>query len=279
MILHPPLNRFFARLCLITFSISLPVGWVSAGATIEDPSTIFEIDFETTIPEVIAYSSENTYAPALAEPGEFHLENQSSMRLDSRSFSVQNPAADLGQGEGAPTSFGDDLDGDGSSGGRLETKVGGLRFVRGSGENGAAILPEDGTALLIGHGSSSPHQTYLNPTLRVQNMTGAALTRWAVQAQTWFADDDLTPASLTLSYSTDGETFTPIGTITSGKTAPEDGFDRANPEHWSAEKIMGGQFEAMVEAGGYLYLRFERGTETGSAADFVIDNLKLQGQP
>lgn len=267
----------YIPLALITLGL-MPASLVAQGAKITDPNAVLEIDFERTIPEVITYNSEHAYSPALAEPGEFHLENEGSMRLNSLSFSVQNPGRDIGRGEGEPSLYGDDLDGNGTSAERLKVG-GGLAFIRGSGEKAAAILPEGGTALMIGTWRGSPHQTYFNTTLRVQNHTGAPLTQWAVQADIWFADEDMTPASLELAYSTDGETFTPLGSLTSMNTAPEDEFDPSNSAHWSEQKMLGGQFNATVAPMDYLYIRFKRGEEQGSAADFVIDNIQLQGQP
>lgn len=270
-------------LALMTVASSVGLGFSSslwAGARIETPGTPFMLSFDESLPDVITYSADNAYSPALAEPGEFHLEKGSSMRLNSRSFSLQRPSRDIGRGPGVPTAFGEDLDGDGTTGKTLNASVAGLSFARGWGNRAAGVLAEDGTALLIGTGRASPHQTYLNPILRIENATGAPLNRWQLDLKVWFADSDDVPASLEISYSTDGETFTTITTLTSHKTTPTgEEFDSANPGHWSSENPIATSFEAPVNPSEFLYLKLKRSEDPGSAADFLIDDLIVTGEP
>ncbi len=264
-------------LCLLT---SIGATWRTAVAwQIQTPGTELVLDFESTIPGVISYHAETSYTPAVAEPGEFHLEKESSMRLNSETFSVQNPKQDFGLGQGVATAHGPDMDGNGTTAEAPKSVRAGLVFVRGgSAEGEAAPLPEGNTGLLIGTRRAAPFNTYLNTTLLIKNETGVPLTQWNIALDVWYADADGSSATLEVTYSTDGTTFLPLATLTSTGTVSEGEFQSYNPAHWSAVQKLGGAVAASVPPGGMFYLRLARPEGTGSAADFLIDNLKIQGQ-
>jgi hypothetical protein len=113
-------------------------------------------------------------------------------------------------------------------------------------------------------------------TLRVANDTGVSVNQWNLRYDIYFKNNEDRANSFNFSFSTDGSSFTSVGTL--DFTSPE--ARDAQPRLWQATP-RATSLAASVAAGGQLYLRWtgEDVSGSGSRDEFAVDNIAITAVP
>lgn len=179
--------------------------------------------------------------------------------LDSDAWRVEGLAA-------GDTTFGDDFSG--------------LSFSRGTNPGGSgtsglnAFSDVGGTNIAMGIQPAANDFSPGNITLRVQNNTGAAVSQWDLAYELWVYEDGGESRFFNWDWSIDDTTYNSLNTFSTVA-----GFQSAqwtNPVSASIASV-----NAAVADGGFLYLRWSGGYNTGVSGrdEFAIDDISVTAIP